>query len=416
MKAPLIAISRHRLATDGQGVTTLVAFHGCPLRCRYCINSQCTAADGVWQWMDAQEILREVAVDDLYFQATGGGVTFGGGEPLLHSDTIADFCRQCPPEWNICLETSLNVPTSRLAEVAPYVSHYLVDIKDMNPDTYHCYTSRDNRQVVDNLLWLVSHADPQQVTIRLPRIPGYNTPEDIAASRQQLAALGFSSFDCFTYLVPQPSAASRQTVSNLKQLRGLRHQLGRTAAIVSLTASLFSMPAYSQTRKSSAADSQQRKTTRTVSPKNTTSRSRSSEVVGATGGVDARSDPRAFVVPYKPGIRPGETVDTDKLYDVVEQMPQFPGGPDSLWNYLETKTVYPTAAIKAGQQGRVIVTFVVEKNGRITGAKVARSVAPLLDAEALRVVNAMPRWIPGRQQEIAVRVKYTVPVTFRLDR
>lgn len=203
MKAPLIAICRHRLATDGQGVTTLVAFHGCPLRCRYCINPQCTVRDGVWQQMDAEEILQAVVVDDLYFQATGGGVTFGGGEPLLHSGTIADFCRRCPPQWNITVETSLNVPTAQLVEVAPYVDHYLVDIKDMNPHIYRSYTSCDNRQVVENLRWLASHVGPQHVTIRLPRIPGCNTPADIAASRRQLTPLGFTAFDCFSYLVPE---------------------------------------------------------------------------------------------------------------------------------------------------------------------------------------------------------------------
>lgn len=64
MKTPLIGICRHRLTTDGQGVTTLVAFHGCPLCCRYCLNEQCLRADGVWQQMDAQQILDEVMIDD----------------------------------------------------------------------------------------------------------------------------------------------------------------------------------------------------------------------------------------------------------------------------------------------------------------------------------------------------------------
>ena len=106
MKVPLIGICRHR--------TTLVAFHGCPLSCRFCLNSQCLRPDGVWQRLTAEEILQQTVVDDLYFQATGGGICFGGGEPLLRSDVIADFCRRCPPEWNIYLETSLNVPLSRL--------------------------------------------------------------------------------------------------------------------------------------------------------------------------------------------------------------------------------------------------------------------------------------------------------------
>ena len=172
MKTPLIGISRHRLATDGEGVTTLVAFHGCPLRCRYCLNEQCLRADGVWREMDVQEILEEVMVDDLYFKATGGGVTFGGGEPLLRSEEIVSFCKQKPKEWHIYLETSLNVNRRHLEEVAPYVDHYYIDIKDMNPDIYRRYTSADNRQVIDNLHWLAAPGDTRKVTIRLPHPDG----------------------------------------------------------------------------------------------------------------------------------------------------------------------------------------------------------------------------------------------------
>ena len=114
MKTPLIGICRHRLVTDGQGVTTLVAFHGCPLRCKYCLNAQCLRSDGVWRQLTVQEILDEVMVDDLYFQATNGGITFGGGEPLLRSDEIVDFCKRRPMEWRIYVETSLNVERGTL--------------------------------------------------------------------------------------------------------------------------------------------------------------------------------------------------------------------------------------------------------------------------------------------------------------
>ena len=117
MKTPLIGICRHRLATDGKGVTTLVAFHGCPLRCKYCLNAQCLREDGVWRRMDALDILNEVIVDDLYFKATAGGVTFGGGEPLLRSDEIVSFCKLMPAEWHISVETSLNVSLEKLQAV-----------------------------------------------------------------------------------------------------------------------------------------------------------------------------------------------------------------------------------------------------------------------------------------------------------
>ena len=104
-----------------------------------------------------------------------------------------------------------------------------------------------------------------------------------------------------------------------------------------------------------------------------------------------------------------------KVFDVVEQMPQFPGGPNALFEYLSKNIKYPVVAEENGIQGRVIVTFVVERDGSITDVKVAKSVDPSLDKEAQRVVKSMPHWIPGKQNGSAVRVKYTVPVTFRLQ-
>ncbi len=110
-----------------------------------------------------------------------------------------------------------------------------------------------------------------------------------------------------------------------------------------------------------------------------------------------------------------ENASGNKPFDVVEQMPQFPGGPAALMEYLSKNVRYPEEAHKNGVQGRVIATFVVEKDGSITEARIARSVDNLLDAEALRVVNAMPKWTPGMQKGEPVRVKYTIPITFKLQ-
>ena len=199
-EAPLIGICRHRLTVDGAGVTTLVAFHGCPLRCKYCLNAQCLAPEGVWRTMTADAILAELQCDDLYFRATGGGVCFGGGEPLLRSDIIVEVCRQMPEEWSVTIETSLNVPLHRVEAVAPFVRQWIIDIKDMNPSIYRSYSGIDNLHVRQNLEWLATHVDLESVLIRLPLIPQYNTPEDILSSRQQLQALGFTHFDEFTYM------------------------------------------------------------------------------------------------------------------------------------------------------------------------------------------------------------------------
>ena len=104
-----------------------------------------------------------------------------------------------------------------------------------------------------------------------------------------------------------------------------------------------------------------------------------------------------------------------KVFDVVEEMPSFPGGNGALMSYLASNIKYPVVAQENGVQGRVIVSFVVERDGSISDVRVARSVDPSLDREAQRVVKSMPRWKPGKQNGSAVRVKYTVPVVFRLQ-
>jgi len=104
-----------------------------------------------------------------------------------------------------------------------------------------------------------------------------------------------------------------------------------------------------------------------------------------------------------------------KIFDVVEQMPTFPGGDAALMKYLNDHIKYPVVAEENGIQGRVICTFVVERDGSITDVKVMKSVDPSLDKEAIRVLKSMPHWIPGKQNGSAVRVKFTVPVTFRLQ-
>ena len=102
------------------------------------------------------------------------------------------------------------------------------------------------------------------------------------------------------------------------------------------------------------------------------------------------------------------------VFDVVEDMPQFPGGAAALMQHLSQNIRYPKEAMEGNVQGRVIVQFVVEKDGSISGAHVVKSVNPQLDAEALRVINAMPNWTPGTQNGQTVRVKYAVPISFRL--
>ena len=187
LSAQFIGIVRHRLATDGKGVTSLVAFHGCPLRCKYCLNPQCLDPGKVWRTITTRDLLDELLLDNLYFLATGGGVTFGGGEPLLRSEFIDEFCRIKVPEWKVNVETSLNVDRKHLERLLPHIDEYFIDIKDTNPTIYKEYTSRDNAQVLDNLRWLMSHDGmAEKVIVRLPHIPNHNTQADIDRSRDLL--------------------------------------------------------------------------------------------------------------------------------------------------------------------------------------------------------------------------------------
>ena len=112
---------------------------------------------------------------------------------------------------------------------------------------------------------------------------------------------------------------------------------------------------------------------------------------------------------------PPKHEEENKVFDIVEQQPLFPGGPAALMKYLSENTKYPVVAQENGVQGRVTVQFVVEKDGSISDVHVLRGVDPSLDKEAVRVVKSMPRWTPGKQNGITVRVNYRVPVLFRLQ-
>ena len=125
-----------------------------------------------------------------------------------------------------------------------------------------------------------------------------------------------------------------------------------------------------------------------------------------------RSEIAVVAPPPPPAPKPEVAT---KVFDVVEEMPSFPGGQGALMQYLASNIKYPVVAQENGVQGRVIVSFVVERDGSISDVKVARSVDPSLDREAQRVVKSMPRWSPGKQNGSTVRVKYTVPVVFRLQ-
>ena len=139
-------------------------------------------------------------VDDLYFQATNGGITFGGGEPLLRAEFIEEFKQICPSNWRISIETAMNVEQSLVRRLLDVIDHYYIDIKDINNTIYESYTGKSNQQVIENLKFLAKKNLAKIITIRVPLIPGFNTANDQEKSIAYLKELGFKKFNRFTYL------------------------------------------------------------------------------------------------------------------------------------------------------------------------------------------------------------------------
>lgn len=198
---PVFGTSRLRMETDGDGVTTLVGCLGCPLQCRLCINPHAQRPATPHRRLSAEQLVEELRVDGLYFSATGGGATFGGGEPLLHADFLAEFAEMRPADWCVRVETSLNVDEALLWRALDAVDGWIVDVKDLNSEIYRRYTGADNARALRNL-HILAESCPERVRIRLPRIPGFNADGDRDASERALREMGFSEIQRFDYIDP----------------------------------------------------------------------------------------------------------------------------------------------------------------------------------------------------------------------
>ena len=204
----VIGISRHRLGTDGNGVTTLVAFHGCSLRCKYCLNKECWDPEERFKHYTPQSLYDKVKVDDLYFRATGGGITFGGGEPCLQADFIVEFRRICGPDWKIRVETSLNVDRSLIDKLAPVVDEWIVDTKAERSVAYKEYTGVYRQQMMNNLNHLTSKErldiPKSRIHIRVPVIPGFVDEAQAEETRQMFVEnWKFQNVEVFRYTIDE---------------------------------------------------------------------------------------------------------------------------------------------------------------------------------------------------------------------
>jgi len=217
--ASIIAISRHRFLVDGEGVTTLVAFHGCPLHCKYCLNPQCNTPEGIKEVLSPQQLYERVKIDDIYFLVTGGGIMFGGGEPLLRSEYIKEFRKICGDRWKIYVETSLNVDKGAIEPLLEIIDYWVVDVKDWNNDIYYAYTGKDNSRVKANLEYLITRGLSDKIMVRVPAIPEYNTREDIENTIDQLTLLGIKYIDEFEYIQDVESVHKTNTLFSQDRLR-----------------------------------------------------------------------------------------------------------------------------------------------------------------------------------------------------
>lgn len=198
---PVYDYDRHRLSTDGKGVTTLVVFHKCLLRCKYCLNSHTWQMDNVFLKMNPEELYDRVKKDNLYFQATGGGITFGGGEPCLYSDFIVKFQKICNPKWKLTIETSLWVQQSHIKKLLPVIDYWIIDIKDMDNNRYKHYTGCDNSLMIKNLKLLLKEGKAKQMLVRVPYIRGFNTKENVENNVRVLKEMGVVNIERFDYTI-----------------------------------------------------------------------------------------------------------------------------------------------------------------------------------------------------------------------
>lgn len=186
-KAPIFAISRHRMGTDGSGITTLVTFMGCPLRCKYCLNEKChepiyendgkTLRKGIVM-LTPQELYDLVKIDNIYFQATNGGICLGGGEPTLYPEFIEEFQDLCKKQWKITIETSLHCSAETIRRLSKVIDYWIVDVKSLDPVIYFSYTHVSS--VIDqHLAFLKRFVTNEQVMIKVPIIPGFNLESDV---------------------------------------------------------------------------------------------------------------------------------------------------------------------------------------------------------------------------------------------
>lgn len=198
--APIYSIDRLRIGIDGVGVRTLIGFQGCPLNCKYCINSNSKTIRNNLLY-NVKDLIDYVSIDNIYFQSTNGGITFGGGEPLLYSQFVLEFINKSPKRWNYWIETSLNVSWENIEIIVDKIDTFVIDIKSIDPIIYKNYTDKDNTLVISNLIKLTEIISKDKIIVRIPYIEGLTTEQDCKDSIEFIKNLGINNIDYFKYKI-----------------------------------------------------------------------------------------------------------------------------------------------------------------------------------------------------------------------
>jgi len=201
MLGDIMKLSRLRMWSDGNGISTLVAFWGCPLHCKYCANSACHEEDTPKKSYTPQKLVDKLKQDDIYYKMTGGGVAFGGGEPLMQAQFIKEVCKLADPMWQKRIETSLYAEWENISLLVDYIDEWIIDIKDLNPRIYLDYTGKANDVIIQNLTKLIATVPKEKILIRVPFILGFNSVDAVERSVEELKIMGFSRIERFEYAI-----------------------------------------------------------------------------------------------------------------------------------------------------------------------------------------------------------------------
>ncbi len=198
--ANIVSIDQLRIDSDGPGVCTLVHTYGCNLSCRWCSNPNTRYGDK-YTSMTTEELFDKVCNHNLYYQSTGGGITFSGGEPLLWVDFIREFGSYCKEySWKLNVETACNISRDIIDKTFGIIDTYLIDIKHMDSNIHKEYTGVDNQPILDNIKYISSVRGGDSIKISVPLIPNVNDDDDnIIKTARFMKECGISKINVIPY-------------------------------------------------------------------------------------------------------------------------------------------------------------------------------------------------------------------------